>query len=398
MAYIHGAMFKRLFKPPKNYSYFIFGARGTGKTTFIKNYYQTNSSEVIYIDLLDLDEEENFQRQPFRLKELIKAKEKSLKIIIIDEIQKVPALLDVVHQSIEAYKHIQFILLGSSARKLRHGAANLLAGRAFSYNFYTLSFLELPDTCKISELLAFGTLPKIFDFDDDNLKFQFLKTYSQTYLKQEIQIEQLVKDIVSFREFLDLAAQTSGEIVNFKNIENKSRVSEKTIARYFEILEDTLIGFYLEPFDESVRVRQSRKPKFYLFDTGITRYLNQRAKTKLIEGSSEFGNLFEQFIISECKKLNDYYEKDYKFYYLRTKDGAEIDLIVKKPGNIKILIEIKSGKSIESNKLKNLKNLSLDIEHKDKWVICQEKVERVTEAGIRILPWKIAFKELFELN
>jgi len=143
-------------------------------------------------------------------------------------------------------------------------------------------------------------------------------------------------------------------------------------------------------------VRQSQKPKFYLFDTGITRYLNQTVDLELREGSSEFGKLFEQFIICECFRLNEYYEKNFKFYYLRTKDGAEIDLIVQKLGKKRILIEIKSKTEVNSEDLRHLKKLGADIQHKERWIICNEKLPRLTEDGIKILPWQEALAELFK--
>lgn len=391
-------MFRRLFNPPKSHSFFLFGARGTGKTTLLDQNYKIEtdlSDDILYINLLDLDQEEIFSRNPVRLKEIISEKSDKLSKVIIDEIQKIPALLDIIHACIYKYKNIQFILTGSSARKLKHGGANLLAGRAFSFNLYPISFLELPVNYKLSDLLRWGGLPKVFEFKEDKDKQRFLRTYTQAYLKQEIQLEQLVRDIVSFREFLDLAAQTSGEIVNYSNIARQSGVDEKTVARYFEILVDTLIGFYLEPYSGSVRVRQSKSPKFYLFDTGIQRYLKQMSGIELVAGSSEFGNLFEQFILCECYKLNDYYERDFKFYYLRTKDGAEIDLIVKKPGKKQILIEIKSAKNILPKHIMHLNSLAKDLEHEEKWVLCNEPYARLTDEGIRILPWREGLKELF---
>lgn len=393
-------MVDRLFIPPKKQSYFLFGARGTGKTTLIERNYQLipePPEDVLYIDLLDPDQEDLYIRNPNFLKEIILERKKNLKKVIIDEIQKVPRLLDVVHYCIEKNKHIQFILTGSSARKLKHGGANLLAGRMASFNLHPLTTLEAPNKNDLNSLLSWGTLPKIYEFENDIDKKRFLKSYVQTYLKQEVQLEQLVRNIVSFREFLDLSGQCNGEIINFSNIANKSGVDEKTIARYFEILKDTLIANFLEPFDESVRERQSQKPKFYLFDTGVTRQINQMLEVKLHQGSSEFGKLFEQMIINECFRLNDYTEKDYKFFYLRTKDNAEIDLIVKKPRNKKILIEIKSTSLVTPEDYRHLLSLGSNMSHEENWVICNESVARQTQEGVRILPWRQALSELFEL-
>jgi len=393
-------MVNRIPNLPEKHSFFLFGARGTGKTTLLNERFNLSPSlpsDTLLIDLLNPDEEEAYSRNPNLLKERISLEPKSFKRVIIDEVQKIPPLLDVVHSCIEKFKHIQFILTGSSARKLKSGGANMLGGRAFSIYLFPFTHLEVPTNHNsLLEILSFGTLPKLYEFSETRDKMRFIKSYAQTYLKQEIQLEHLVRDIVSFREFLELAGQASGEIINFSNIANKSGVDDKTISRYFEILVDTLVGYFLEPFDESVRVRQSQKPKFYLFDTGITRYLNQTLDLQLRQGSSEYGDLFEQFIICECFRLNEYYEKNFKFYYLRTKDNAEIDLIVQKPGKKRILIEIKSADQVNSSDLRHLNSLSANITHKERWVICNEDNPRMTEDGVMILPWKNALNRLFQ--
>ena len=158
---------------------------------------------------------------------------------------------------------------------------------------------------------------------------------------------------------------------------------------------DTLVGHFLEPFNESVRVRQSKKPKFYLFDTGIQRSLTQMVSTQLVKGSSEYGDLFEQWIVCECIRLNDYFEKDFRFYYLRTKDNAEIDLIVQKPGKKRILIEIKSTDNVLPKHWGNLERLSKDITHQEKWILCNESQTRITKEGIHIMPWRLGLQKLF---
>ncbi len=331
------------------------------------------------------------------MKELIAEKKERLKFVIVDEVQKLPRLLDVVHFCIEKNKELQFVLTGSSARKLKSGGANLLAGRAVSFHLHPLTSFEAPNADDLTEMLSWGTLPKLYEFENNQEKQRFLRSYVQTYIKQEIQLEHLVKDIVSFREFLEFAAQSSGETINYSNISNRSGVDEKTVSRYFEILIDTLVGHFLEPYSESIRERQSQKPKFYLFDVGITRQMNHVLDVKLVNGSSEYGKLFEQMIVCECFRLNDYKEKDFQFSYLRTKDGAEIDLIVKKPKNKKILIEIKSSGKIIPADYRHLISLGKDMPHQEKWVLCTEKEARKTEEGVRILPWRQGLQELFSV-
>lgn len=391
-------MVKRVLKPSKTQSYFLFGARGTGKTSLLEKIFKLEPApkkNILYINLLDPDQEDIFLKKPNRLKDLLKENIQNLEYVIVDEIQKVPKLLDVIHFCIEKNKKIKFIMTGSSARKLKHGGANLLGGRAISHYLFPFTFLEAPNANNLTEFLQWGGLPKHYEYVEQIEKVRFLKSYVQTYLKQEVQLEQLVRNIVSFREFLDLAASSNTEIINYSNISKNSGVDEKTIARFYEILVDTLIGFFLEPYDKSVRQRQMQKPKFYLFDTGICRQLTQMSDSKLVPGSSEFGKLFEQLIICECFRLNEYFEKNYKFYYLRTKDGAEIDLIVQKPKNKIILIEIKSTSKVIDSDERHLINLGAEIKHQEKWIICTEIVARKTKNDIRVLPWQAALKELF---
>ncbi len=394
-------MVERILKPSLSQSYFLFGARGTGKTSLLEKIFKLEpvpGKNVLYINLLDPDQEDLFLKNPNRLKDIIKEQVQQIEFVIVDEIQKVPKLLDVIHFCIEKNKKIKFIMTGSSARKLKHGGANLLGGRAISHYLFPFTFLEAPNGNQLTDFLQWGGLPKHYEYSDKIEKVRFLKSYVQTYLKQEIQLEQLVRNIVSFREFLDLAASSNTEIINYSNISKSSGVDEKTIARFYEILVDTLIGFFLEPFDKSIRQRQLQKPKFYLFDTGIYRQLTQMSDSKLVPGSNEFGKLFEQLIICECFRLNEYLEKNFKFSYLRTKDGAEIDLIIQKPKNKFILIEIKSTSNVLESDERHLVNLGADIQHQEKWIICTETIARKTKNNVRILPWQYALKELFGIN
>ncbi len=394
-------MVDRLLKPSKSQSYFLFGARGTGKTSLLEKIFKLEpivGKNILYINLLDPDQEEIYLKTPNRLKDLIKERVLDLEYVIVDEIQKAPKLLDVIHFCIEKNKKIKFIMTGSSARKLKHGGANLLGGRAISHYLFPFTFIEAPNAHQLTDYLQWGGLPKHYEYAESIEKVRFLKSYVQTYLKQEIQLEQLVRNIVSFREFLDLAASSNTEIINYSNISNLSGVDEKTIARFYEILVDTLVGFFLEPYDKSVRQRQLQKPKFYLFDTGIQRQLTQMSDSKLVPGSSEFGRLFEQLIICECFRLNEYFETNYKFSYLRTKDGTEIDLIVQKPKNKIILIEIKSTSNVVEGDERHLLSLGADIKHQEKWIICTEVIARKTKNDVRILPWQAALKELFEIS
>jgi predicted AAA+ superfamily ATPase len=192
---------------------------------------------------------------------------------VIDEVQKNPKLLDVVHLEIEKKKNIQFILSGSSARKLKRGSANLLAGRAFTFHLFPLTNFEIGSTFDLQHALEFGTLPKLLEYSVDLDCTRFLKAYVKTYLKEEIIAEQIVRKVEPFQDFLEVCAQMNGKIINFSKIATEVGVDEKTVKTYIDILADTLIGFYLPPFHRSIRKRQRIAPKFYLMDTGVKRAL-----------------------------------------------------------------------------------------------------------------------------
>src|SRR3990167_9986251 len=332
---------KRLLKIHKNQTLFLFGARGVGKSTYVRD--ELNAESTLWIDLLDPVEEDRFARNPNELKALVLALPASVTHVVIDEIQKLPKLLDVVHSLIESTnKH--FILTGSSARRLKYGGANLLAGRAFVYHLYPFCFLEIASSVQFSsaqliDCLSWGTLPKILEYATNEKKRLYLEAYTNTYLKEEIWAEQFIRELSPFRRFLEVAAQTNGKLVNFSNIARDVGVADHTIQKYFSLLEDTLLGFFLEPFQHSFRKRLSKTPKFYFFDLGVVRALTAQLNVSLVPSTSYFGELFEHFIILQCIQLASYYHRDYRFSYLKTKDDAEIDLIVERPGLPLLFIE-----------------------------------------------------------
>ena len=208
--------------------------------------------------------------------------------------------------------------------------------------------------------LAFGTLPKLLDYFSQDEKNDFLRAYIKNYLKEEIQIEQLVRELHPFRNFLEIAAQCNGTILNYAKIGRDVGVDDKTIVKYFAILEDTLVGFLLPSFHRSIRKQQQKSSKFYFFDTGITRALCGKLRTELLPKTYTFGNAFEHWVILECFRLCDYKKLDYKFSYLMTKDNAEIDLIIERPGETDLLIEIKSTTLIQGDGVSVLKRFQKD--------------------------------------
>ena len=387
-------MYSRSIQLPDNNSFFLFGPRGTGKSTLLRDQFKkTADTAILWLDLLDPELEERYSQQPHLLKEELIAQKVHPTWVIIDEIQKVPELLDVAHWAIENLK-INFALTGSSARKLKRGASNLLAGRAFDRRLHPLTMMELGKRFNLNEVLSYGSLPKIFQYKEDEDKKDFLTAYTRTYLREEIQVEQLTRKIKSFRNFLGFAGSLNGKIIKFSKIAQQSGIDEKSVARFYDILEDTLLGFNLEPLERSIRKRQRLSPKFYLFDLGVTRALSHQFDLNIQEGTSAYGELFESFFVLECIRYRDYLKSEDQFSYLNTKDNLEIDLIIE-GSKRKYLIEIKSKNKVIEEDLRHLRKVKTDFQSFHRIVACREKVARETEDGIRILPYDQALKEIF---
>lgn len=389
-------VFKRILELPMDYSFFLFGARGTGKSTLLTAIFEPHNTLVI--NLLNPLEEMRFLKNPEELRQVVLAVDPAIQFIVIDEIQKVPKLLDVVHLLIESDKSDkQFILTGSSAKQLKASGVNLLAGRAFTYNLFPFSYLELGEVFDLKQALCFGMLPKIFSFKTDSHKIKFLQSYTITYLKEEIWSGRLVKDLEHFRHFLEVAAQSNGKIVNYSNISRDVGVDDKTVKNYFTLLEDTLVGNFLEPFDHSFRKRLRVAPKFYYFDVGVARALSATLGAKPVPGTSYYGELFEQFIIVECIKLKYYYQSEYRLSYLMTASDLEIDLIIERAGHQPFFVEIKSKDSVNEEDLGALLKLSADFGGCEAICLSQDprkkKIQHVT-----VYPWREGLEYIFGIR
>ncbi len=326
---------------------------------------------------------------PFRVHGL----PESIQWVVIDEIQRIPKLLDLVHHLIETTS-IQFALTGSSSRKLKRGAANLLAGRAFVYHLHPFTSIELGDRFDLLQSLQWGTLPKIFQLENHSDKEAFLRSYTFTYLREEIVAEQIVRKLDPFRLFLEVAAQSNGQIINFTRIAEDTGVDTKTVQTYFEILEDTLIGFLLPPFDRSIRKRQRTNPKFYYFDVGVQRSLARTLQVPLQEGSFAYGNAFEHFLIAEIRRLLDYLKPDWRMFYLRTKDDAEIDLILERPGESYLLIEIKSTNQVGARDCETLQRFIHDFPNANAFCISRD-IQRKQIGDVTCQFWRDFINQLF---
>lgn len=384
-------MIPRILETSKENSFFLFGARGTGKTTYIKNILNTENS--IYIDLLQPDIEDLYSRKPETLEQQVLALSDNIKWIIIDEIQKTPRLLNIVHRLIELSDK-KFVLTGSSGRKLKRGASNLLAGRAFVYTMHPLIYLELQDSFNLNYALHWGTLPRLFSLQDDKDKQAYLRAYALTYLKEEIVAEQIIRKLDPFRNFLEIAAQSNGKIINYTNISKDVGVDTKTVISYFSILEDTLIGFILPPFHRSIRKQQRTNPKFYYFDTGVKRSLDRTLNVPMKESTYEYGNAFEHFIIAEIIRSAGYLFPDWRFSYLQTGGGAEIDLIIDRPGLPYVIIEIKSSNTIDERAVRVLDNFFDDFDSPACMCISNDPILKQIN-NVTCLYWQQAIKTLF---
>ena len=386
-------MVKRLQKLDTRQNFFLFGARGTGKSTLLKQKF--NSNKTLWIDLLNYKQESLFSKNPDRLSYLVS--NKLYKRVIIDEIQKVPKLLDIVHQEIEKNKKIQFIMTGSSARKLKRGQANLLAGRAVAYYLYPFSSLELESKFKLKKTLQFGALPQLLSLKSKKETLLFLESYVENYLKEEILQEQIIRNTQPFKNFLEIMAQLNGETINYSKFAREIGADHKTIQNYFSILEDTLLGFFLPAYSRSIRKQQQKAPKFYLFDTGVKRVLEGLLTIPIKEHTFSFGKAFEHFLILECFKLNHYLRKSYKFSYFKTKNGLEIDLIIQEPDKKEILVEIKSTSAVRKDHVSKLNKFSKDWINPHSKQLWSLDAQTQNIQGVKCLPWQKALKKIFKV-
>lgn len=384
-------MIPRLANVSKTNSFFLFGPRGVGKTTLLKE--QFEPSKTLYIDLLDDDLVDQLMLDFSRFSGLIDHPDHFSKSVIVDEVQKFPKILNVVHQQIQQRKR-QFILTGSSSRKLKQAGANLLAGRAWIYQLYPLTALEIGSSFELKKALEFGGLPDAYLHQSAAAR-EYLNAYVVTYLQKEIQQEQWVKNLEPFRKFLSVAAQMNGKIVNKSAIAKQAGVDPSTVANYFEILEDTLLGFYLPAFSRSVRKAQRQLPKFYFIDTGIKRALEKTLSVELLPQTFAWGDAFEHWVILEFIKGAQYKRLDWSFSYLRTKDDVEIDLIVTRPGERDLFVEIKSKARVDEADTKALATLGHDVNPKaEKWLLSCDPLER-SLGRVQAMFWLNGIRKLF---
>lgn len=351
-------------------SCFLWGARQTGKSTLLR----LTFADYRYIDLLKSDEFERFNRRPALLREELSLLPEG-ELVIIDEIQKLPVLLDEIHW-LMTNRNLHFIMSGSSARKLVRSGANLLGGRALRKRLYPLVSAEIPDF-DLVKACNNGMIPRHYLTENATKRLQ---AYIGDYLQEEIKAEALTRNLTTFSRFMEVAALSNGEVLNYSNIASECGVSAVTVKEYFAILVETLIGFTFPAFTHRVKRRVIQSPRFFYFDVGIANFLLKRSRLR--PGSPEFGHAFEHFIIQEIIAYHGYSEKSGNISYWRTTSGYEVDVII---GDAEVAIEIKSSEEVQSRHTRGLKAFSEEFPDARLIMVSLDKMPRLMN-GIEIYP------------
>lgn len=358
-------------------SHFIFGPRSVGKTSLIHK----QLPKVKIYDLLNASTFAKLSRRPQVIEEELSVQEK---YIVIDEIQKMPDLLDEVHRLIEN-KKIRFLLTGSSARKLKRRGVNLLGGRAWQAQLFPLTWSEIP-SFNLLQYFNRGGIPHIYlsDYFRDELK-----NYCDLYLQEEIKAEALTRRIEPFVRFLDVMALQNGKELHFQNISNDSGVPVRTVELYLQVLEDTLIGFQVHAYRATQKRKAITRSKFFFFDIGVVNYLAKRGE--ILKGSELFGACLEHFIFLELRAYLSYRKLDFPIQYWRSTSGFEVDCLI----GSEVAIEIKSTSMVHDRHLKGLRAFKEEgTKHKLIFVSCDSTRRRMND--IHVYPWKIFLEELWQ--
>ncbi|MBQ8702247.1 MAG: ATP-binding protein [Prevotella sp.] len=342
-------------------SIFLFGARQTGKSTILRQQFP----KAIYIDLLDTEMKSRFSRRPVLLYEMLHNKPEQT-LVIIDEIPEVPELLNEVHRLISESR-LLFILCGSSARKLKRKGKNTLGGRALPVYLYPFISAEIGDW-DIDRAVNYGMLPPHYLAKNPS---RMLSAYIQVYLKEEIKEEALVRNLNSFQRFLEVAAMTNGEIINNNNIAQECGVSATTVSSYFDILEDTLIGYRIPAFRRVMKRKLVQAPRFYYFDVGIANHLLHRKD--MVRGTDEYGHAFEHLVIQELYAFLHYSHSEERLTYWRTYTGIEVDAVI---GDARVAIEIKSVEEVMNKHLKGLKAFGEEYPQSHRIIVSLDRINR----------------------
>ncbi len=376
----NGTMYSRLIIPPKDKSFFLFGPRGTGKTTWVKSKFP----KALYLDLLEAELFNDLLANPQRLENFIPKNFSDW--VVIDEVQRIPELLNEVHRLIEKYKY-KFILTGSSARKIRRRGINLLAGRALSYHLFPLTAAELAGSFDLDRSLAYGQLPCAYTEEDPKA---YLESYVKTYLEEEIKQESFTRNLGAFSRFLEAASFSQGSVLNISSVARDCSVERKVVENYFTILEDLLIAYKIPVFTKRAKRRLAAHPKFYFFDVGLYRTLRPAGPLDIPEEIG--GHALETLFLQELIAMNTYLTLGYNIFYWMTSNKVEVDFVLYGTKGIKAF-EIKRAGKISNSMLKGLKAFQEDYPQSQAYFIYGGE-RRLREGEIEIIPIKEALKNL----
>ncbi|MGK5091734.1 ATP-binding protein [Deltaproteobacteria bacterium TL4] len=372
---------ERFLKAEKQ-SFFLLGPRGTGKSTFIRKAFPN----ALYIDLLLPDVFRNYAAHPERLREVVHAREEK-KTVVVDEVQKAPELLEVVHSLIEEKRDVQFILTGSSARKLRRAGVNLLAGRVLMKHMHPFMASELKEFFEIGRALQVGMIPLVVDSLDPVLTLQ---AYVELYLREEVQMEGLTRNIGNFSRFLESVSFSHGGVLNISNVSRECQIERKVVEGYIGILEDLLLAFRIPVFTRRAKRAVVTHPKFYFFDTGIFNILRQAGPLDRPEEKS--GAALEGLVAQHIRAWIDYFHAGCELYYWRTSAGSEVDFVIYGESVFQA-IEVKNASTLHPQDLRGLKAFGEDYPEAERFLLYMGK-ERLLRDGIAIIPVSEFLQEL----
>lgn len=378
-------VFKRLLKLPleQSHSIFLFGPRGTGKTSWLKEHMKG----ALYVDLLDFSNYNSLLANPSRLENIIPPHYKDW--VIIDEVQRVPELLNEVHRLIES-KKIKFLLTGSSARSLRKRGVNLLAGRALTYHMHTLIYQEIEKEFNLEHVMMYGLLPATINHADPK---KYLESYVQTYVREEVMQEGLTRNIGAFSRFLETASFSQGSMLNFSDIARELSLKRSMVSDYFDILEDLLLARRIDVFTHRAKRNMVARQKFYFFDAGVFRVLKSMGP---LDSSHEIdGAVLETLFLQSLYAVNDYFDLNYHVYFWRTSTGTEVDFVIYGPRGLHAF-EIKRSAQLNTKDLKGLQAFGADYPEAKLHFINMGK-QREYHNNIEVIPMLQALKELPEL-
>ncbi|NGX59465.1 MAG: hypothetical protein KR126chlam3_00617 [Chlamydiae bacterium] len=373
-------MYTRILKEPTRKSFFLFGPRGTGKTFWVRKKFKKG----LYLDLLENDLFVDLTEDPGLLEEIIPKGFKNW--VIIDEVQKIPALLNEVHRLIEQKKY-RFILTGSSARQLRKKGVNLLAGRALTYSMYPLTVQELKSEFDLKKALKIGMLPSVQKEPDPK---KYLTSYVKTYLREEVLHEGITRNLGAFSRFLVAASFSQGSMLNMTDVARECGIERKTVAGYFDILEDLLLSYRLPVFSKRAKRKVASHPKFYYFDVGVYRTIRPRGP---LDSPEEIGGIaLETLFFQHLMAINDYFNGEYELYYWRTSSGIEVDFIAYGPKGL-LAFEVKRGARHKPADFQGLLEFKKEYPMAKLYLVNGSKRAK-KEGNVQILPFEQALKTM----